>query len=236
MGPSRISKESRKLLFTCFVQDTNAKQAAKISDVSRQCANRYFRHWREEIYKHLRHAPRFSGEVEVDLGFFGGRNSKKASDLVRRLAGLPSVLIARKRKFNRKEEKKRMYYMGFLQRGGDIYTHPIKRKDRLALESVIRMVVEKGSTIYSDKEPALSQLKFDGYKHESVNHSVGYTDPRGLHINGIESFFRESRAAMGKRFKGVSKTTLMLHIKEREFRYNHRDDLEKALKSLLKGI
>lgn len=231
----RISAQKRSKLLKCFLADTNATQAVKLCDVSRPCATRYFRHWREEIYKHLRRAPRFSGEVEVDIGFFGGRNAKKESDIVRRLAGLPPVLMKRMRKINLKHEKKRMYYMGFLQRGGDVYTHPINRKNRLALESVIRMVVEKGSTIYSDKEPALSKLKFDGYIHKNVNHSIGYTSPAGVHINGLESFFRESRIAMGKRFKGVAKTTLMLHIKEREFRWNHRNDLSKALKAILKS-
>ncbi len=229
----RIPKAKQRLLFKYFVGDVNAKQAAEFTKVSRACANDWYRHWREKIYESLRRAPRFSGEVEVDIGFFAGRSSKKTSAYVRRLAGLPTAEIIAKRPQISKAEKKKIMVLGILQRGGDVYLHPIKRKDRVSLESVIRLVVEPGSTIYSDMEAGLSKLKLDGYRHERVNHSLEYARKGGIHLNGIESFWSRARGRMGRNFKGVPRSTLPLHIKECEFRENHRHDFEKSVKKIL---
>lgn len=238
--PPRIPKKQQRLLFKAFVLDLTAVQASSdakkgrkgMAQVSRPCATRYFRHYRELIYEHSRKAPRFEGEVEVDIGFFSGRAAKKTSALVRRLAGLEPGRIVAQRKTTVKEAAKKQMVLGILRRGGDVYLHPVRRKDRATLEPVIRLVVEQGATIYTDMEKGLSHLKFDGYKHESINHALEYSRPGGIHINGIESFWRECRRSMGKNFRGIPQSTLLLHIKEREFRYNNKD-MAKALKKIL---
>lgn len=232
----RISAKARKSLFRDFVLDDTAKNASVRAAVSRMCAQRWFRHYREIIYRSLLRAPRFSGEVEVDIGFFAGRSLKKDADLVRRLAGLPATHIFAVRKKVRKAQLRRQMVFGIMQRGGDVYVHLIKKKDRITLESVVRLVVEPGSIIYSDGEKGLSKLCHDQYKHFPVIHAKGFVDKKGNHINGIENFWHRTRHIMGKSLRGIPRTTLLYHIKEREFRYNHRNDLEKALKSLLKGI
>lgn len=244
----RISKKKQQLIFNCFVKDvpatgvaysyhkTNKGEVVKkdgIVDVSRMCVNRYYRHYRECIYKSLRRAPRFSGEVEVDIGFFSGRSSKKTSALVRRLAGLPAAKIVAQRKKLQKREQSKQMVLGILQRSGDVYLLPIKKKDLITLESAMRLVVEPGSTIYSDFEQGFNKLHLDGYKHESVNHSIEYVTQKGVHINGIEGFWSEARGRMGRNFRGIPRSTLPLHIKECEFRFNHRHDMTRAMKALL---
>lgn len=228
----RITKKQWDAVFTCFVQDTTAKQAAKITGVSRTCANRYFRDWRERIFAACDHAPRFEGEIEIDIGFFGGRASKFTSAYVRRLAGLDAGRIVAERKRVVKLKKNKQMVLGFLRRHGDIFLLIVESKSRRQLEAAVRLVVRKGSIIYTDMEKGLARLKFDGYTHHQINHSVGYVD-KGRHINGIESFWREARRGMGKNFRGIPRSTLRLHIKEREFRYNHRHDLAGALKALV---
>ena len=238
---SRIPKKVQEHIFNCFVDDMSAvlcvKQATKRwkkKVVSRPCVNRYYRHFRERIYAATPHAPRFDGEVEIDIGFFAGRAAKYTSALVRKLAGLEPGRIVAKRKEIQKEKAKSQPVLGFLRRNGDIYLLPIKSKSRLQLESAVRLVVVKGSIVYSDMEKGLAHLKLDGYTHHPINHSLEYVDKKGNHINGIESFWRGCRQAMSKNFRGIPRSTLMRHIKEREFRYNHRHDFEQALKSLLK--
>lgn len=230
-GPG-IEKKQEAMLLKCFCLDTNATQAAALAKVSRPTANRWYRHYREAIYHSLRRAPQFSGEVEIDIGFFGGRSKKKDSAMVRRLAGLPAASIIAKRPELSKIARRKVMVLGILRRGGDIYLLPIKRKDRVTMEATVRLVVAQGSTIYSDKEPALSKLKLDGYRHESVNHSLEYARAGGIHINGIESFWREARRRMGKNFRGIPRHMLLLHIKESEFRYNHKD-MRGVLRKLL---
>ena len=247
---ARITKRVQKQLFACFVKDLTAVQTAYhfkktasgkrekvagIVDVSRPCATRYFRLWRGLIRQSLlRKYPRFSGEVEIDIGFFGGRAAKWTSAYVRRLAGLPAGRIVAKRKLIKKYEGRKQPVLGILNRGGDIFLLPLKSKSRAHLEGAVRMVVERGAVIYSDMEKGLSNLKLDGYTHHQINHSKGPVSAQGYHINGIESFWREARRSMSKNFRGVPRSTLDLHIKEREFRYNHRHDLAKALTRLLR--
>lgn len=246
---SRVSKKVQASIFRCFVKDLTAAQASYhyrtqpdgtrrkvkgVLDVSRPCVNRYYRHYREAIYAATSRAPRFEGEVEVDIGFFAGRASKHTSALVRRLAGLEPGRIVAKRKTIKKEKEKSQMVLGFLRRQGDIYLLPIKSKSRLQLESAVRLVVAPGTIIYTDMEKGLANIKLNGYTHHPINHALGYVDQQGNHINGIESFWRGCRQAMSRNFRGIPRSTLLLHVKEREFRYNHRHDLEQALKALLK--
>ncbi len=233
----RITKRQQNIIVRNFALDTDARQAAGNAKVSHNCAKRWYRYFREIIYESLRRAPRFGGEVEVDIGFFGGRKAKKTSAYVRRLAGLPEAKIISKRKEVERSERRKMMVLGILQRNGPVYLLPIRKKDRAMLEGAIRLVVERGSTIYSDMEKGLANLRLDTYLHETVNHSLEYARREGgksIHINGMESFWRQARVAMGSKFRGLPRTTLMLHVKEREWRYN-TDNIEKALRALLKN-
>lgn len=225
----RISKRKQNTLLKCFTLDTTASQAAALAKVSRPCANHYFRHWRERIYLSLDRAPRFEGDVEIDQSFFGGRSKKKDAALVRQLAGLTrKQLIRRTKKIT---PQNIIEVVGFLQRSGGVYTHLVERSDIDTLLPLIRLVVAPGSKIYTDKWASFNPLSGDGYKHYSLNHGIEYVDRRGRHINGIERFWSFAKTRL-VRFHGLSRVTLPLHIKECEFRWNHREDLSVALKAV----
>lgn len=229
-----ITLKKRKEIFHYFVTDTSAKKTAlEHVFVSRPCVNDWYRKWREAIYAHTSPSPRLFGEVEVDIGFFSGNSGKKNSALVRRLAGLPEARIVAHRKQVAKDERKKQMILGFLQRGGRLYLHPIKSKSQRSLEAAILLVLEKGTIIYSDMEKGLANIKKKGYRHYPINHSVEYTNKKGHHINGIENVWMQLRSAMSRNFKGIPRSTLPLHIKEREARFNHRDDFEKWLKTIV---
>jgi transposase-like protein len=54
------------------------------------------------------------------------------------------------------------------------------------------------------------------------------------HINGIESFWGYAKRRLAK-FNGVSGNTFYLHLKETEYRFNHRrGNLYAAMLKLLK--
>jgi len=236
----RITAKQYTALLAAFIADTTAVQAVKQmierdeDPVSKPCAIRYFRRWREIIRTHQESKyPRFTGEVEIDLGFFGGRGAKWTSAYVRKLTGLSAGRIVAKRKEIKKMAKKQPV-LGILNRGGDVFLLPVKSKSAKHLIGAVRMVVEQGTVIYSDAEKGLGDLKFDGYIHRQINKARdGFVSPEGYHANGMESFWREARRGMSKNFRGIPRSTIDLHIKEREFRYNHRADLSQALKSLL---
>lgn len=231
---ARISTRKRNALMKAFIADKMASMAAEDCKVSKNTANRWYRSFRESIYTHLRRYPKFLGEVELDQSSFGGRGRKRMQAYLKRLANtLPHSQYLAKARQVRAEHKVQVF--GILNRGGEVFTYILKKNDKNSIMPLIRLTVEQGSVVYTDKWRGFVDLGLDGYTHHSINHSEEYVDQKGNHINGIEAFWSFAGRRLRK-FNGIPKTTLPLHIKECEYRYNHRDDLEKALKSLLKGI
>ena len=130
---------------------------------------------------------------------------------------------------------KQVAVMGFIERGsGSVYTQIIKRMDRRTLMPIIYMIVEDKTTIYTDSWRSFDRLPSDGYTHKKVNHRKGFkTKEPGVHINNIEAFWSFCKRRLEK-FNGLPLTTTALHIKECEFRYNHKGDLLKLLRKMVK--
>lgn len=227
----RISVKKRNSLIKCFALDMNATHAAAATKVSRTCANHWYRYFRELIYRQSRMAPRLFGEVEIDQAEFGGRGRKRMQSLLKRYAKkYTHAEYMEKARAIRKEHK--VLVFGMLQRGGLVYCHIITNANSNTLRAVVRLVAEPGSTVFTDKWRGFIDLRLDGYIHKSVNHSEEYVARDGSHINGIESFWSFAKRRVTK-FNGLARTTLPLHIKECEFRYNNKD-VSAALKKLLK--
>lgn len=226
----RISAKKKNSLIKSFAMDLTATDAAELAKVHRNTADLWYRHFREMIYQYTRRAPRFFGEIEMDQSEFGGRGRKRMQALLKRYAKvMPHAEYMKKAKEIRKEHK--VLVFGMIQRGGDVYAHIIQRADKRTLMPIVRLVCEPGSTIFTDKWRGFTELGLDGYTHKSVNHSEEYVDRAGNHINGIESFWSFAKRRTTK-FNGIARTTLPLHIKECEFRYNNKD-VAKALKKIL---
>lgn len=239
----RISARKRNILIKKFAQDVQASIAAEDAKVSRPCANRWYRHFRECIYEASRRAPRFFGEVEMDQAEFGGRGAKK---MQKELARLKKILTyaeyQKKARIVRGEHKVQVF--GILQRGANVYVQIIKRADKRTLIPIVRMIVEDTAVVYTDEWRGFTDLKLDGYKHFSVNHSEEYVNQQGHHANGIESFWAYAKGRLRK-FNGIARTTLPLHLKESEWRWNvgsaerglsfkaRSEKIEKALATLL---
>lgn len=234
MSVPRIPKKKLDSLLKCFAMDMDATRAAIVAGVSRPCANRHFREFREAIYHSTRRAPRFFGEVEMDQAEFGGRGRKRMQSLLKRYAKILSHKEYQlKARAIRAEHK--VLVFGVLQRQGAVYAHIIKRADKRTITPLVRLVVEQGSSVYTDKWRGFTELGLDGYAHSSVNHAEEYVARDGTHINGIEAFWSFAKRRLNK-FNGIARTTLLLHIKECEFRYNHDEKtLLPALKKLLKS-
>lgn len=227
----RISTKKQNALIKYFAMDLTATNAAELTKIHRNTVDLHYRHFRELIYQAGRRAPRFFGDVEMDQSEFGGRGRKRMNALLKRYEKILThkEYMARAKEI-RKEHK--VIVFGILQRGGNVYCHIIKRMDTRTLQPIIRLVVEAGSTIYTDKWRGFGDLGLNGYKHYSINHSEEYVDKRGNHTNGIESFWSFAKRRTMK-FNGIHTTTFPLHIKECEFRFNNKD-VAGALKKLLK--
>jgi len=78
---------------------------------------------------------------------------------------------------------------------------------------------------------AYDGLILNGYDHR-VFHSKDEFARGKCHVNGIENFWSFAKRRRAK-FNGCSSAVFALHLKECEFRYNHRnDDLFKIIKQI----
>ena len=81
--------------------------------------------------------------------------------------------------------------------------------------------MDPSTVINSDGWRGYNGLVDLGYGHFRVDHSNDEFAKGAVHINGIEGFWGLAKVRLAK-FKGLPRHTLHLHLKETEWRYNHR--------------
>ena len=247
----RLSRKSREELFDRFVAgnkpaDTykyfenkdkkffkkHGKYPKKLSRINLHTILTYFNSFRECIYIHNRKAPRFNGEVEIDETMFGGRKRKKRLDNY----GDPDFYKTqgtRSVKIKKYKPARKILVMGILKRGGNVYTHIIEKRDANTLIPIIHMVVDSGTTIYTDEWSSYNLLPFDGYIHIKINHTKKFANRKGEHVNTLERFWGFAKDLV-KPYKGGYRHNFPMHLKEAEFRWNiGNEDLYPALHDLV---
>ena len=211
---SRVSDAKFREFLRCFALDLTATQAAKTVGLNRNTVNRLIRIVRERMAVACEKATPLRGTVEVDESYFGPRRVRGKRG---RGAGGKTIVF------------------GILKRNGRVYTKIIPNVTRAILTRIIKTKVTSGSTIHSDGWGGYDGLVDMGYrKHYRVNHGQNEFARGRSHINGIENFWGLAKVRLVK-FRGIHRQTFHLHLKECEFRFNHRhDDLYVILMSLFK--
>ena len=111
---------------------------------------------------------------------------------------------------------------GMKNRGDKVYTQVVKNCSAATLMPIIKGLVPDESTVYSDEWKAYDGLVNAGYKrHYRVKHSGNVFANGRDHVNGIENFWGIAKTRLVK-FRGIHRATFYLHLKETEFRFNHR--------------
>src|SRR5210317_2669215 len=128
MRKSRLSQPKQQRLIELFISGSTARTAAALVDVNRNTAAYYFHRLRQLIYQAVEDETLFSGEIEVDELYFGGRRKGKRG---RGASGKVPVF-------------------GILQRGGKVYTKVIADAKAQTLLPIIRDRVVPDSIVYTD--------------------------------------------------------------------------------------
>ncbi len=211
---SKISAKKTRELVKLFSYDLDASQIAKVTGLNRNTVNRFLKEIRGRIAAYCLKQSPFSGEVEVDESFFGAKRIKG-----KRGRGAYGKTIV----------------FGIFKRNGKVYTEVVPDCKRTTLQAVIRGRVSLESVIHSDGWRGYNGLVDLGFKkHLRVNHGENQFAKNESHINGIESFWGYAKTRLA-RFRGMSKSTFQLHLKECEFRFNHRDkNIYKILLEILR--
>jgi transposase len=198
---AHISERKFQQLVRLFAAGLEASQIALLINLNRNTVNRYLNKIRQRLVEYCDTQSPFSGEVEVDESYFGARRTKG-----KRGRGAYGKTIV----------------FGIFQRNGHVYTEIVPNCSKATLQAVIRGKVELESIIYSDGWRGYNGLVDVGYgKHLRVDHSKDEFAKGHNHINGIEGFWGHAKTRL-VRFRGIAPSTFNLHLKECEFRFNHR--------------
>ncbi|ELN4703265.1 IS1595 family transposase [Pseudomonas nitroreducens] len=198
---SKISEAKFRELLRFFALDFTASDAARLTGLSARAINDIYLRIRRRLAEECEQASPFEGVVEVDESYFGphlvpGKRGRGASG--------------------------KTIVFGLLKRGETVYTQIVSDCRKATLQAAIRGRVALDSVIHSDSLSSYDGLVDVGYaKHWRVRHSQGEYAVGSNHINGIESFWSYAKRRLAK-FNGVPNKTFYLHLKECEYRFNHR--------------
>lgn len=200
---ARISRAKFRQLLKLFALDLTATQIAAVTALNRNTVNRYLTLIRQAIAQHCQRESPFSGEVELDESYFGARRVRG-----KRGRGARGKTIV----------------FGIYKRNGRVYTEIIPNCKKAGIQAIIRGKVDLTSTIHTDGFRSYDGIVHMGYrKHYRVQHGKDEFVRGNSHINGIEGFWGLAKTRLVK-FKGMSRSTFYLHLKECEWRFNHRNE------------
>ena len=200
---SKISEAKFRELIKCFSLDLDALQISALTGLNRNTVNRYLKLIRQRIADYCDRMSPFLGEIELDESYFGAHRVRG-----KRGRGAYGKTIV----------------FGLLKRGGKVYTEIVPDCKSKTLQDIIRGKISVESVIHTDGWRGYDGLVDIGYdKHYRVNHGNNEFANKVSHINGIESFWSYAKIRLVK-FRGIKKDSFYLHLKECEFRFNHRSD------------
>lgn len=203
LNRARISERKFREILMYFSEDETATKAAKYSGVNRNTINRMFKLMRQRIVEMSVSSTPELGEFEVDESYFGAKRVRGKRG--RGAAGKTPVF-------------------GILKRDGKVFVNVVKNCRREHLMPIIEGKVLEGSTIYSDGWKSYDGLILNGYDHYRVYHSKDEFVRGKAHVNGIESFWSYTKRRMAK-FNGLDSAVFHFHLKESEWRWNHRGEI-----------
>jgi transposase-like protein len=211
---AKISEAKFRILLRCFALDLSATQTAQMTRLSVRSVNPIFLRLRQRLAQECERYSPFKGNLEADESYFGPRRVRGKRG---RGAGAKTIVFS------------------LLKRDDSVYTEIVPNVTKATLREAIRGHSDLESVIHTDGWSGYDGLVDLGYeRHHRVNHSNNEFTHGSNHINGIESFWGYAKHRLTK-FHGVNRRTFPLHLKETEFRFNHRHlDLYKVLLSLLR--
>ena len=154
----------------------------------------------------------FSGQVEVDETFIGGKarfmhkDKRERSIRGRGATGKTAVVGLLER--NRQDSHSR------------VRTEVVSNIRRRSLSPIVRQNVIVGSEVLTDALRSYSDLN-DTYIHQVIDHAEAYVDGH-VHTNNIENFWSLLKRAIRGTYVNIEPFRLFRYLAEEAFRYNTR--------------
>ena len=211
---AKISEAKFRYFLRLFALDLTASDTTRLTGLSVRSVNTLYLRLRHRLQAECPVPVELAGAVEVDESYFGPRRVRGKRG---RGAGGKTVVF------------------GLFKRGGQVYTEIVPNCQKKTLQAIIRGKIDVSAMVNTDGWRGYDGLVDVGYdRHFRVHHGKDEFVQGASHINGIESFWSFAKSRL-QQFHGVAKDTFELHLKECEFRFNHRhQDLYKTLLKLLR--
>jgi transposase-like protein len=211
---AKISEANFRYVLRLFALDLTASDTARLTGLSVRAVNALYLRLRRRLQAWCPVPAELGGAVELDESYFGPRRIRGKRG---RGAGSKTIVF------------------GLFKRGGQVYTEIVPDCSKKTLQGVIRGKIDVAAMVNTDGWRGYDGLVDVGFdRHFRVRHGQDEFVFGASHINGIESFWSFAKARL-QQFMGVPKHTFLLHLKESEFRFNHRHkDLYKLLLKLLR--
>ena len=168
------------------------------------------------------HQHPFTGTVEIDETFIGGKernkHSKKKLNAGRGAVGKTAVAGAKNRETNR------------------VSAEVVGSVDQENLQGFVYGNVAEGSTVYTDDHSGYNGLQV-AFEHKTVKHSVGEYVSDQAHTNGIESFWALLKRGYYGTFHRMSPKHLQKYVDEFAGRHNLRSlDTIDQMAAMVRGM
>ena len=199
------------LLTTCK-NGISSYELARALGVTQKTA--WFMLSRLRLALHADQGGRWSGEVEADETFIGGKARNMHAAKRKRLG------ISQSRSMIGK-----VAVMGLLNRHGEdsskIRLEVISNRKKHQLEDVVTDNVEAGAALYTDSLRSYDRMEARGYIHKVIDHAEAYVDGQ-VHTNGLENFWSLLKRAIKGTYVSVEPFHLFRYLDEQSFRFNNR--------------
>ena len=211
---AKISEVKFRYLLRLFALDLTASDTARLTGLSVRSVNAIYLRLRRRLQAECHVPVDLAGAVELDECYFGPRRVRGKRG---RGAGGKTVVF------------------GLFKRGGQVYTEIVPNCQKKTLQAIIRGKVDVSAMVNTDGWRGYDGLVDVGYdRHFRGHHGQDEFVQGAAHSNGSESFWGFAKARL-QQFRGLRQELFLLHLKECEFRFNHRhQDLYKPLLKLLR--
>ena len=200
------SETSLKLWFFAIYLFGNSKNGVSAKELQRQLGVTYKTAWRmaKQIRKLFAAMPdggdKLNGTVEMDETYVGGVQKGQRG----------------------RSPKGHTAVFGMVERGGGVVAKVVPNVKRETLAPHIFENIEEGSNIMTDNFRTYRGFLKARFKHEIINHNLGWFKIGNVHTNTIEGFWGQLKRSINGTYHSVSPKHLQSYVNEFAWRYSNR--------------
>ena len=165
------------------------------------------------VMEHNSIEKKFSGEIEVDETYIGGREKNKHAN--KKTAHTQGRSI-----------KTKTPVLSILERGenGRVYSQTLRNVSSKNIKAILNNRVNKKATLNTDAFSAYNTVGRKYVNHRIVDHGAGEYVRGNAHTNNAEGFFSQLKRSLSGTFHHVSEKHLDRYLAEFDYRYNTRKE------------